>query len=174
VQSTQEWTPHVPRPVRCQAHEERCATPQRESDERSVDLRPSQEAAEAYGSMHGTLAGSSTVVQEAAQRRTSHNHAALRYARGGDNMRYMHNAVARCLPTRSHEEIVRSHVCPITQGTEYGCPDSHGSRHDKMVHDSVHRRSTGQQCSPRVHTVRRLAPTTTPKGFARAGRRRGT
>jgi hypothetical protein len=29
---------------------------------------------EAYGSMHGTLAGSSTVVHEAAQRRTSHNH----------------------------------------------------------------------------------------------------
>eukprot|EP00966_Prymnesium_polylepis_P283975 6560335-Prymnesium_polylepis.2 len=52
-------------------HEERCATPQRESDERSVDLKPSQEVAEEYGSMHGTLAGSSTVVQEAAQRRTS-------------------------------------------------------------------------------------------------------
>jgi len=29
---------------------------------------------EAYGSMHGTLAGSSTVVHEAAQRRTTHNH----------------------------------------------------------------------------------------------------
>jgi hypothetical protein len=62
----------------------------------------------AYGSMHGTLAGSGTVVRETAQRRNSHSHRPCATRRGDDNMRCTER-LRDALPTRSHEKIVRSH-----------------------------------------------------------------
>ena len=62
----------------------------------------------AYGSMHGTLAGSGTVVRETAQRRNSHSHRPCATRRGDDNMRCTER-LREALPTRSHEKIVRSH-----------------------------------------------------------------
>eukprot|EP00966_Prymnesium_polylepis_P217583 5035787-Prymnesium_polylepis.1 len=43
----------------------------------------------AYGSMHGTLAGSGTVVRDTAQRRNSHNHRPCATRRGGDKQHAM-------------------------------------------------------------------------------------